>query len=404
MALHYKQPKYYDKFKCIGGKCTVSCCERWSIDWYGHEIKKVKDANPSDELKELLEKSFKEKLDTFNFSDLRTDEEKRYSIILKENGNCPFHNEEGLCMIQKELGEEYLSETCTIYPRKHFIHKENIIRSCYNSCPAVLDLLSEDINAVRLESQYTESDFHYRLSSDGDKLKRLENYPVLNYRMELMEFYNKLITDRNVSLETAIVLGALASKRFTDAVENNKIDEIPALIKEYEEKLKDKATIKAIEEIKPNYLVQFKFVNNLLVTFLENADIQINISNLHDGEKLIPENYARGIANLNDTFKGREYFFKNVAANMLFDFNMPFRIQECSILENYTYYALAVASLKVIGVSVAEKGVDVEKKYKNAISMMGRAFAHNKTRTKNVIEYLKEHGFTSAAHVALLIK
>lgn len=404
MALHYKQPKYYNKFKCIGGKCTVSCCERWSIDWYGHEIKKVKDANPSDELKELLEKSFKEKLDTFNFSDLRTDEEKRYSIILKENGNCPFHNEEGLCMIQKELGEEYLSETCTIYPRKHFIHKENIIRSCYNSCPAVLDLLSEDINAVRLESQYTESDFHYRLSSDGDKLERLENYPVLNYRMELMEFYNKLITDRNVSLETAIVLGALASKRFTDAVESNKLDEIPVLIKEYEAKLKDKATIKAIDEIKPNPIVQFKFVNNLLVTFFEDRDIQINISNLHDGEKLVSENYTRGLENLNNTFKGREFFFKNIAANLLLNFNMPFYLKEGTILENYTYYALAVASMKLIGISVAEHELNIEEKYKNSVSILNRAFSHSPAAAKRIMESMKESGFTSAAHVALLIK
>lgn len=401
MPLHYKQPKYYNKFKCIGGKCTVSCCERWSIDWYGHEIEKVKEANPSEELKKLLDNSFREKPD--NDSEL-TPDKKIYSIILSEEGNCPFHNEEGLCMIQKELGEEYLSETCTTYPRKKFGHKECIIRHCGISCPAVVDLISKDANALRLETQSVESKYSNGIFSFGDLDRQLIENPALNYRMELMEFYNKLITDRSLSLETALVLGALASKRFTDAIENNKFDEIPALIKEYEGKLKDKATIKAIEEIKPNLPVQFKFVNNLLVTFFENRNVEINLSNLHDGEKLIPENYARGLANLNDAFKGREYFFKNIAANLLLDFNMPFYLKNCTVLENYTYYALAVAAIKVIGISVAERGRNVEEKYKNSVSILCRILSHNSNEAKKIVESMKNSGFTSAAHIALLIK
>lgn len=404
MALYYKQPKYYDKFRCIGGKCTVSCCEKWRIDWYGYEIKKVKDANPSEKLASLLATSFRDTDADIVAPVPVTDDNGKYSIILKENGNCPFHNEEGLCMIQKELGEEYLSETCTVYPRKHFVHTDNLIRCCFNSCPAVLDLLFNDANAVRLENQNTERDFHYKISTNGDTIENIEKHPVLKYRMNLMEFYNKLITDRNISLESAIVFGALASRKFTDAVEAGKVDEIPSIIKEYEGKMKDRATMAAIEEIKPNLAIQFKFVNNLLITFCDQKGVSINISNLHNGESVVPEKYQKGRENLYNAFKGREYFLRNLAANILLNFNIPFYINGYSIIDNYVYYALTVASLKVIGISVGKREVDIEEKFKNAVSVLSRLFIHSTKEAENIIKNLRESGFTSAAHVALLIK
>ena len=115
--------------------------------------------------------------------------------------------------------------------------------------------------------------------------------------------------DRTLSLETGVVLGALASKRFTDAADRDMAVEIAKIIKEYEEKIHDKATIKAIEDIKPNPEVQFKFVNNLLMSYFSSeSGVKINISNLHDGEKLITENYEKGLKLLNEAFKGKEFF------------------------------------------------------------------------------------------------
>lgn len=401
MEMYYKQPKYYDQFRCIGSDCIVTCCAHWEIDWMEHEVLRLKEADCGDELENMINTCFTEAL--YNMEKHR-DKENKYSIALKEDGECPFHGFDGLCMIQKKLGEEYLSEVCQVYPRRFFIHYNTVIRSCNTSCPAVLDLLSDDINAVRLENKKAEKNFKARLSSKGDSAEEIRKHPVLNYRLQLMEFYNKIITCRSISLETAIVIGALASKRLTDVVQNGNYNEIPGIISEYEKKLHDKATIAAIEEIKANPIVQFKFVNNFLLTYFSKTNIRIDISNLHDGTNLLPERYQEGNRAINEAFKDREYFFRNVAANMLIEQNAPFYIKDATILENYSYFALTTAAIKLLSVSVAQQSRNVEKNVKRAIAILSRNIAHNSDNAKTVINDMKDHGFNSAAHIALIVK
>lgn len=396
MSLYYKQPKYYDEFKCVGGACPVTCCGYWRIDWLQKEIERLKEKDCSEELRNLINTSF-EKVENATIDNL-------HAIKLNEDCKCPLQDTDGLCRIQKELGEEYLSETCTIYPRKFFWHREAIIRSCHSSCPAVLNLLSEDVNALRLESRKMEKEIKIRISTGRDSSEMIKNNPELGYRIQLLEFYNSIMTCRGISLETAVVFGALASKRFAEAVEHGKYDEIPKIIAEYEKKLHDRSVISAIEEIKPNPAVQFKFVNNLLLTYFEGSNIYIDVSNLHDGEKVIPERYNEGKKFLEEAFSGREYFFKNLAANMLLEQSVPFYIKGTSILENYSYFALAVTAAKLLSISVALNGENVERNVKCKIAILSRIMAHNSNKAKDAVEDMKKHGFTSAAHIALLIK
>mgnify|MGYP000033731134 FL=1 len=396
MSLYYKQPKYYDKFKCIGGACPVTCCGYWRIDWLQEEIERLKEKDCSEELKSLIDTSFEE-IENAPVDNL-------HAIRLNEDCKCPLQDADGLCRVQKELGEEYLSRTCAVYPRKFFWHRDAFIRSCHSSCPAVLDLLSEDVNALRFENRKTEKELKMRTSTGRDSSEMIKNNPELGYRIQLMEFYNSIITCRGVSLETAVVLGALASKHFADAVGHGKYDEIPKIIAEYEKKLHDRSVISAIEEIKPNPAVQFKFVNNLLLTYFEGSNIHINISNLHDGEKVIPERYNEGKKILEEAFSGKEYFFKNLAANMLLEQRVPFYIKDVSILENYSYFALTVAATKLISISAALNAENVERDVKCKIAVLSRVMAHNASKAKDIVEDMKKHGFTSAAHIALFIK
>ena len=107
--MYYRQPKYYGEFKCIGSECTANCCYGWKIEWTKDEVDKVKNApNCSAELKEKIENCF--------VPDANKDEN-AFLIYFDERGSCPCVTEEGLCSVQKELGAEYLSLTCTIYPR-----------------------------------------------------------------------------------------------------------------------------------------------------------------------------------------------------------------------------------------------------------------------------------------------
>ncbi|MBD5384028.1 MAG: hypothetical protein HDR72_03400 [Ruminococcaceae bacterium] len=123
--MYFRQPRYFGDFKCIGGTCTNSCCIGWRIDWHKNEIDKITDAPEcSEELRELVGKSF-----------VKIENSDKYIVALGAGGRCPFLTEDNFCRIQRELGAEYLSNTCSIYPRHHIIAGDAVYRYC-NMCPA----------------------------------------------------------------------------------------------------------------------------------------------------------------------------------------------------------------------------------------------------------------------------
>jgi len=71
----YYQPEYVKNFQCDGKKYDARCCKKWAI-------------------------------------------------FIDEKNFCPFLTEDNLCRLQKNFGEDFLSETCTNYPRcRNFSYK-----------------------------------------------------------------------------------------------------------------------------------------------------------------------------------------------------------------------------------------------------------------------------------------
>lgn len=136
-----KQPKFYKSFYCLGGECVITCCQRWRIDYEYDEIEKLINSDCSDSLKKLINESF-----------LPIPQKNKMMIKLTEDNKCPFYNEEGLCSIQKELGEEYLSFVCKSYPRKAMHYTNFVLRSCTISCPHVLSMICSDEDSMDLEN------------------------------------------------------------------------------------------------------------------------------------------------------------------------------------------------------------------------------------------------------------
>ena len=134
-------PEFAQKFECSAGACPDTCCQGWEIiidpdalDYYrsleGALGEKVRAAIcPGDEPK-------------FRFA---------------ENGRCILQENDGLCQLQKTLGEQALCRVCRTYPR--FIRQYGALRETgvSLSCPEAVRLLLEDaspIRFVRSEEEY----------------------------------------------------------------------------------------------------------------------------------------------------------------------------------------------------------------------------------------------------------
>ena len=95
------------------GGCLKSCCKDWTIT--------------IDPAKEIL-------------SHLQFDaKQDAYVVQLDEKLFCPFLTEDSLCRLQRDYGEEFLSVTCSTYPRRTYAVGKIFERSLTLTCPAAAE-------------------------------------------------------------------------------------------------------------------------------------------------------------------------------------------------------------------------------------------------------------------------
>ncbi len=97
------KPWFYDKFLCIGDKCTDNCCIGWEID-----IDK-----PAMERFAKVPGEFGERLR----SAIRSGEQSRPTFALSSGDRCALLREDGLCELILHCGDGILCDICALHPR-----------------------------------------------------------------------------------------------------------------------------------------------------------------------------------------------------------------------------------------------------------------------------------------------
>ncbi len=67
-------------------------------------------------------------------------ESETYRMKLEENAVCPMLEEDCLCMIQKNFGEDFLSDICSEFPRRVFVLGDYTSRTLSLTCPVAAKL------------------------------------------------------------------------------------------------------------------------------------------------------------------------------------------------------------------------------------------------------------------------
>lgn len=96
-------PDYYSDFKCIADKCRHSCCMGWEIDIDEESLVRY----------DHIEGSFGEKLR----ANICRDDDGAHFVLRGVEERCPFLQENGLCEMILNIGEENLCQICTDHPR-----------------------------------------------------------------------------------------------------------------------------------------------------------------------------------------------------------------------------------------------------------------------------------------------
>ena len=91
-------PGYYSDFSCIAGRCRHSCCIGWEIDIDEKSMKKY------GTLTHPYSENIRKSIENGHFR-------------LAERDRCPHLDENGLCKIICQLGEDCLCDICREHPR-----------------------------------------------------------------------------------------------------------------------------------------------------------------------------------------------------------------------------------------------------------------------------------------------
>lgn len=402
--MYYRQPRYFKDFHCVGGSCDNTCCVGWRIDWYQNEIDKVKAApNCSAHLKELLEKSLK-KIE---------DEKDKYSIILAD-GRCPFLTEDNFCGIQRELGEKYLSYTCSNYPRNYLYTNALIYRSCRMSCPEIMRSLLNNKNALDLTNHQIKANENIsvlvRHNTDEEKQKT-----GVGYYPEIFEFFYELISDKKRDVEDSLVLGLLAAQSLSKLVEQNKAEHIPEALKSLKAQMYNAAQLDTIRNIKPNYNIKLGIGGQMLHKVCSSAqDVDTSLPLIDESGKFNIDYYREGEKQLYEFFEDQPFVMRNLALNILFEHQFPFKNTKLSIFESYAVYLITFAMFKLNTIAIAElqnrvdkekrENFDMEKYLIRSGSMISRTLCQGGEIEKIILRILKDNKMFSPAYLALFIK
>ena len=398
---NYRQPRYFNDFRCVGGTCTNSCCIGWDIDWTRDEIDKVKNAPKcSEELRALLESSFRPSpKDIMN----------KFIILFDEDNRCPFLAEDNFCRIQRELGAKYLSHTCSGFPRKNIVTQKECYRFCSMCCPEVINALLNDEKSTELIIDLSKKT---NIKLPGGVVSGVSaEHPEQKYRGSLLNLFYEIISDRKNSLETNIVLGALAANSISKLVEGGEYNKIPETIEKIKPQLQDGAQIETIDNIKPNYSVKLGMAEKLLQHI---PNFNITSAFADETGTLNIDLYNQGETFLAKAFKDRPWYLRNIALNLLLELAVPFMLPEKSIYENYAIFVISFALIKFAAIAQAMfnartdaahlENDDMDDNFIEVVSSIVRQLANNPTRLGLLLENIKNMNMFSTAYLALFVK
>lgn len=405
------QPTYMKEFKCIGSTCEDSCCAGWGITLDKGTYKKYK-TSKNIKLKDLFQRNI-----TRNRT--KNPNNQNYAKInLNNKGECPFLNNEKLCNIQLELGEKYLSNVCTTYPRISSIINGQMEKSAVTSCPQVARLALLNQDGIQFEEVNEDSNAKNFIISNINNEDALYKNKAEKYIFEIRMFSIQIIKSRDYELWERMIILGLFCKAINETCEKNEVDSIPKVIENYTEMIMQGIFKDSLKDITSQNTIQMEILKELA-----EEKIFIGVSNQryvdcfsdfllgikYNGNISLDElanNYNKAY---NDYYSKLmlkyEYILENFLVNQIFLRVFPFS-KGFNIYDNYVLLTIEYSLIKMhlIGMSGFYKetfNVDLVIKL---IQSFSKVVDHSDDYLKHIMKLMKDNEYTSIAYMTILVK
>lgn len=396
-----KYPKYLKEFKCIGGECEDSCCIGWDIDIDKitfRQYYKVKDQ----EMKKMFQKN------VHNNEYCQALDVDYGKVKLKKDKRCPFLDKCNYCIIQSKLGEEYLSNVCTSFPR--ILNK---IDGYYEmsldvSCPEAARILLLKEEGIEFEENEETLGKHIISSEIDTKSKEFKNLPI-KYFKEIRDLSIKIIKNRKFDLNRRLyILGEFINELEEELKYN--YENVLKFIKEYD-----------INSVKDPY-EKDDFSYLLQVDFFKKTMKYLNI--LNEVDSLLFKDYTREVmtgfnfeddniskyANIYiEAFEeySKEYMiknsfiFENYLVNFIYNYMFPFSENQ-SVFDGYIMLLMRYSFIRfyLVGKYIVNKNESKEEIVR-FIQVFSKSIVHHRNYLVNLLKYIKEKEFNNIEFVKI---
>ncbi|MBW6410676.1 flagellin lysine-N-methylase [Clostridium weizhouense] len=388
-----RYPIYLKDFKCIGGECEDTCCVGWDVDIDKITFKqyyKVQDK----EMKKLFQKN------AYNNEYYYSEDVDYGKMKLKKGKVCPFLDENKYCIIYSKLGEEYLSNVCTSFPRI-----TNKINGYYEmsldvACPEAARILLLRKEGIGFKESEETLGKHILSSCIDTNYKEFRDSPV-RYLKEIRDFSIKIIKSREFDLsERLFILGDFLEKLEEKFSCNYK--EIIKFINGYKISLSDNS----YKKDEKNYTFEVSFFKKMIDDLNVFKEVDSNFfkeytKEIIEGFNISKENtistyserYKKGF-NLyyKEFIENNSYIFENYLVNFIYKNLFPFSETE-SVFDGYIMLLIRYSFIRfyLIGIFLFNKETYSPDSVARFIQVFSKTIEHHKTYLVDVLEYVKEN-------------
>lgn len=242
-------PVHLKQFNCIGSKCSDTCCAGWTVDI---------DKKTFNAYRQITQPELKHRMKSKLHRSRQNKSDENYAKIELDSNtlSCPFI-EENLCAVQRDLGEDLLSNTCFTYPR-YSVNLGGVTQQALTlSCPeaARLALLTHDafeFTQVELNIR-TESItvFDAKYGFTADQMNEARFFAIQLLQAPSLVLWQKLA-----------VLGVYC-ERLQELIHTKTTYMLSDVIAALEEVIASGLITQALEKLEPNYELQAVIFANI---------------------------------------------------------------------------------------------------------------------------------------------
>ena len=393
----YFQPEYVSRFKCDGEKCHAHCCKDWTIVIDSATYKKYSRIKPKDKAKEIT-------------SRMKFDSDKNsYIVMLDEKNFCPMLTEDGLCSLQLEYGEDFLSQVCTTYPRITKEFGPFFERTLTMTCPVAAEMILFAQEPMRFEFVEVSQKIH---SHNGKII--IEEFttaiPELFTKLQLVMI--SILQKRTLTINQRLIVLSFFIDRMEKIYSSgfNEIEDLQKLIAEYEsEEFWAEQVPLMLQSVTFDAREFIKFVMTIFEAFYGVGEIQLN----QDDRKFIDmvvnalqikpdaddyisiteitDNYTRLADKREDFFAEYSTFLENYLVNEIFMHCYPRRFQNKTISNNFLVYLISYKVFEMFSFAAWQNNLADKENLLQLVVWYTTQLDHNKHLNERIFEYLEDN-------------